>query len=123
MGHQVIPQSLYDAGYDGSTAGTSLRQAFVSLMNPSTAALGIFEELGIAVEDVNPATNDFASILDRLRDAGLDTAQAMEIFGARGGPGMLALMSAGGDAVRGMTKAITGTNKATDMAATQLDTL
>lgn len=36
---------------------------------------------------------------------------------------MLALMSAGGDAVRGMTKAITGTNKATDMAATQLDTL
>ena len=26
---------LYDAGYDGSTAGTSLRQAFVSLMNPS----------------------------------------------------------------------------------------
>lgn len=92
-------------------------------MNPSTAALGIFEELGIAVEDVNPATNDFASILDRLRDAGLDTAQAMEIFGARGGPGMLALMSAGGDAVRGMTKAITGTNKATDMAATQLDTL
>ena len=114
---------LYDAGYDGSTAGTSLRQAFVSLMNPSTAALGIFEELGIAVEDVNPATNDFASILDRLRDAGLDTAQAMEIFGARGGPGMLALMSAGGDAVRGMTKAITGTNKATDMAATQLDTL
>ena len=114
---------LYDAGYDGSTAGTSLRQAFVSLMNPSTAALGVFEELGIAVEDVNPATNDFASILDRLRDAGLDTSQAMKIFGARGGPGMLALMSAGGDAVRGMTKAITGTNKATDMAATQLDTL
>ena len=114
---------LYNAGYDGSTAGTSLRQSLVALMNPSTAALGVFEELGLTFDDVNPATNDLATIIDRLGAAGMDTAQAMKVFGARAGPGMLALMSAGGDAVRDMTESITGTNKASEMAATQLNTL
>lgn len=114
---------LYNAGYDGSTAGTSLRQSLVSLMNPTSAALGVFEELGLTYDEVNPATNDLATIIDRLGAAGMDTAQAMKVFGARAGPGMLALMSAGGDAVREMTESITGTNKASDMAATQLNTL
>jgi len=114
---------LYNAGYDGSTAGTSLRQALVSLMNPTSAAVAVFDELGINLEQLDPVSNDLASILDTLSNAGMTTAQAMEVFGARAGPGMLALMSAGGDAVRDMTAAVTGTNKATEMAETQLDTL
>lgn len=114
---------LYNAGYDGSTAGTSLRQSLVALMNPTAAALGVFKELGLTYEEVNPATNDLATIIDRLGAAGMDTSQAMKVFGARAGPGMLALLSAGGDAVRDMTESITGTNKATEMAEVQLDTL
>jgi TP901 family phage tail tape measure protein len=114
---------LYDAGYDGSTAGTTLRQALVSLMNPTSSALKVFEDLGLSFDELNPATNDFASIVDKLGEAGMDTAQAMEVFGARGGPGMLALMNQGGDAIREMTDSITGTDKATEMAAIQLDTL
>lgn len=114
---------LYNAGYDGSTAGTSLRQSLVALMNPTSSAIKVFEELGINLEDLDPVSNDLASILDTLSGAGMTTAQAMEVFGARAGPGMLALMSAGGDAVRDMTDAITGTNKATEMADMQLDTL
>ena len=114
---------LYNSGYDGSTAGTTLRQAFVSLMNPTSSALKVFEELGLVYENLNPATNDFADIIDRLGQAGMDTSQAMEVFGARGGPGMLAMMSQGGDAIRSMTESITGTNKATEMAATQINTL
>lgn len=114
---------LYNAGYDGSTAGTALRQSLVALMNPSTAALGVFEELGLTYDEVNPATNDLATVIDRLGAAGMDTAQAMKVFGARAGPGMLALLSAGGDAVRDMTASITGTNKANEMAEVQLDTL
>jgi len=114
---------LYNAGYDGSTAGTSLRQSLVALMNPTSAALDVFKELGLTYEEVNPATNDLATIIDRLGAAGMDTSQAMKVFGARAGPGMLALLSAGGDAVRDMTESITGTNKATEMAEVQLDTL
>jgi len=114
---------LYNAGYDGSMAGTSLRQSLVSLMNPTTAAKEIFEELGVNLESVNPTTKSFADILDTLAESGMSTAQAMKVFGARAGPGMLALLSAGGDAVRDMTDAITGTNSANEMAALQLDTL
>lgn len=72
---------LYNAGYDGSTAGTALRQSLVSLMNPTSAALGVFEELGLSFEDVNPATNDLATIIDRLGTAGMDTSQAMKVLG------------------------------------------
>lgn len=114
---------LYNSGYDGSTAGTALRQSLVSLMNPTSSALKVFEELGIAYDTINPATNDFASIVDVLGESGMSTAQAMEVFGARAGPGMLALLSQGGDAIRDMTDSITGTNKATEMAKIQLDTL
>ena len=38
---------LYNAGYEGSQAGTVLRQALVNLMNPTSSAIGVFEELGI----------------------------------------------------------------------------
>lgn len=114
---------LYDAGYDGSMAGTSLRQSLVALMNPTSAAQKVFDELGISLEQLDPTSNDLASILDTLSNAGMTTAQAMEVFGARAGPGMLSLLAAGGDAVRDMTEAITGTNAANDMAAMQVDTL
>lgn len=114
---------LFNAGYDGSTAGTALRQTLVSLMNPTSSALKVFDDLGISLEKLDPTSNSLADILDTLTDAGMTTAQAMEVFGARAGPGMLALMNAGGDAVRDMTESITGTNAANEMAATQLDTL
>ena len=111
---------LYDAGYDGSMAGTSLRQSLVALMNPTSAAQKVFDDLGISLEQLDPTSNDLASILDTLSNAGMTTAQAMEVFGARAGPGMLSLLAAGGDAVRDMTEAITGTNAANDMAAMQI---
>lgn len=114
---------LYNAGYDGSTAGTALRQSLVALMNPSSAAMQVFRRLGLNYKDLNPATNDFADILDRLAASGMDTSQTMKVFGARAGPGMLALMEAGGDAVREMTESVTGTSKASEMAAVQVDTL
>ena len=92
-------------------------------MNPTSAAQKVFDELGISLEQLDPTSNDLASILDTLSNAGMTTAQAMEVFGARAGPGMLSLLAAGGDAVRDMTEAITGTNAANDMAAMQIDTL
>lgn len=114
---------LYNAGYDGSMAGTSLRQSLVALMNPTTSAQKVFADLGLDLALLDPTTNSLADIIDVLGKSGMTTAQAMEVFGARAGPGMLALLSAGGDAVRDMTEAVTGTTAATTMAEQQLDTL
>ena len=52
----------------------------------------------------------------------MTAAEALEVFGDRGGPGMMALLAKGGNAIRDMEEAITGTNAATDMATKQLDT-
>ncbi|MDD4003449.1 MAG: phage tail tape measure protein [Clostridia bacterium] len=113
---------LYNAGYDGSTAGTSLRQSLVAIMNPSAKAKKIFEGLGIELEKLDPTTNKFSDIVDTLAKSGMTTAQAMEVFGARAGPGMMALLAQGGDAIADMTKSITGTTSASDMAEKQLNT-
>lgn len=114
---------LYNAGYDGSMAGTSLRQSLVALMNPTTSAQKVFADLGLDLALLDPTTNSLADIINELGKSGMTTAQAMEVFGARAGPGMLALLSAGGDAVRDMTEAVTGTTAASTMAEQQLDTL
>lgn len=114
---------LYNAGYDGSMAGTSLRQSLVALMNPTASAKRIFEELGLELKDLDPTTNDFADIVDRLKNSGMSTAQAMEVFGARAGPGMMALLAQGGQAIRDATEAITGTNSAAEMAEKQVNTM
>ncbi len=114
---------LYNAGYDGSMAGTSLRQSLVALMNPSTSAKKIFAELGIELTKLDPTTNKFSDIVNTLAQSGITTAQAMEVFGDRAGPGMMALLAQGGDAIADMTESITGTNSATEMAAKQVDTM
>lgn len=114
---------LYNAGYDGSMAGTSLRQSLVKLMNPTSSAKRIFEELGVELEQLDPTTNKFSDIVDTLAKSGMTTAQAMEVFGARAGPGMMALLAQGGNAIANMTESITGTNSATEMAAKQINTM
>lgn len=114
---------LYNAGFDGSMAGTSLRQSLVALMNPSSSAKKIFEQLGIELSKLDPTTNKFSDIVDTLAQSGITTAQAMEVFGARAGPGMMALLAQGGDAIASMTDRITGTNAATEMAEKQINTM
>lgn len=114
---------LYNAGFDGSMAGTSLRQSLVALMTPSAKAKKIFKELNLSLEDLDPTTNSMADIVNRLKDSGMSTAEAMEVFGARAGPGMMALIAQGGDAIANMTEQITGTNSAADMAEKQVNTM
>lgn len=84
--------ALSDAGIQGSAAGTGLRRVLSSLANPTAAARSEFSALGITVEQLNPASNDLADIIDRLADSGISAAQALTIFGDRGGPALLALV-------------------------------
>ena len=84
--------TLSDAGIQGSAAGTGLRRVLSSLANPTSAALAAFRSLKLEVTDLNPQTNSLVEIVDRLSNAGLDAAQALTIFGDRGGPAILALV-------------------------------
>lgn len=64
-----------------------------------------------------------AEIVDTLSGAGITTAQAMEVFGDRAGPGMMALLAQGSEAISTMETKITDTNSASEMAAKQINTL
>jgi len=115
--------SLYDAGYEASSAGTALRMALAKLMQGTGKTREGLESLGLSMADVNPATNSLVEIIRKLEDAGADATAIINIFGVRAGPAMAAAIAQGADKIEDYTKTITGTESASEMAAIQLDTL
>ena len=94
---------LANAGFKGEMGGTALRGAIAKLLNPSSEAKDILGDLGVTVLDSTGKMRPFATILDELQKGGMAAGDAMKIFGQRAGPGMLALVSQGGDALRDLT--------------------
>jgi TP901 family phage tail tape measure protein len=99
-------QVMSNSGIQGTMAGTALRGALTSLLSPTKQATDILATYGLTAEDVNPEVHSLAEILDTLSSAGLSTADAMSLFGDRAGPGMIALLRAGGDGIRDYTAAL-----------------
>ena len=84
---------LSDAGLQGSMAGTGLRRVLSGLLSPTEEAKDVIKALGLTLEDVNPEMHSIVDIVESLAEAGLGSAEALEIFGDRGGPAILALTS------------------------------
>jgi TP901 family phage tail tape measure protein len=84
---------LSNAGLQGSMAGTGLRQVLSSLASPTKEAADILRAYGIQLEEVNPATHSLSQVIHRLAGAGLTAGDALQIFGDRGAPALLALTS------------------------------
>jgi TP901 family phage tail tape measure protein len=85
---------MSDAGIQGERAGTALRGVFASLAGPTSQAADALAKYGLTVADVNPETNDLADILDKLKERGLSTADAMTIFGREAASGALVMVEA-----------------------------
>lgn len=84
---------LSDAGLQASLAGTGLRRVLSELESPSTKTTQILSDLGVNTEDVIISQVGLTAALTRLRDAGITTGQALELFGDRGGPAFEVLSS------------------------------
>ncbi len=115
--------SLYNAGYEASTAGTALRMSFAKLMEGSQKTREGLKMIGLALEDVNPKFNTQEQIIRKLENAGMGAAEAIKIFGVRSGPAMVALVGQGSNAIAEFEEKITDTTAASDMAEMQVDTL
>lgn len=113
---------LANAGIKGERGGTALRGALSALSLPSDTAAAALEEMGLSIEDVDPSMNSLTDIIGKLEGGSMTAAQAVAIFGREAGPSMLALVSQGTAALEEMEGKITGTNKASQMAATQTET-
>ncbi|MGB1389502.1 MAG: phage tail tape measure protein [Paracoccaceae bacterium] len=114
---------LSDAGIQGQMAGTTLRQILSSLINPTDDAAAAIKAMGLTLKEVDPATNRMVDVIGRLAGAGLTAADALTIFGDRGGPGILALTSQVGG-LRELTDELQNVEgEATRMATTMRDNL
>jgi len=115
--------ALSDAGLQGTMAGTGLRRVLSSLANPTKEAQKALSAMGITIEEVNPATHEITEIVRSLAAAGLTAADALTIFGDRGGPAILALI-ANEPKLRSLTETLKNAGGEADrMARTMRDNL
>ncbi len=113
---------MYNAGMDGSSAGTALRRVLASLLNPSESLKARIGELGLTIDDIDPRMNSLGDIMEKLKRSGMDARAAFQDFGLRGAGALLALVNAG-EGLDELEKKITGTRDAATMAEMQLNTL
>lgn len=88
---------LGNAGIQATLAGTSLRRVMSALIIPTKEAQRALSSLGLTAEEISPETNSLVEIIKTLDEAGLGAAEAMQIFGLRGGPAILALTANSAD--------------------------
>lgn len=112
---------LGNAGIQASMAGTTLRGIISRLINPTKEVSDILDRLGVNATDTEGNFRSLADIIDDLSISGASAADIMAIFGDRAGPGMSALLSQGGEALRKFTQDnLESAGTAADIADTQL---
>jgi len=100
---------LANAGYKGEMGGTALRGSMTRLLSPTKKAQEVLDQLGkrigqttIEITNSDGKMKSYVDIIKQLEKSGITTAEAMEVFGLRAGPGMLALISQGSEALEKM---------------------
>lgn len=112
-----------NAGIQASMAGTGLRGAISRLLNPGKESADIIRQLGLEVTDSGGKMMSMTSIIRQLEDTGLTAGDAMQLFGQRAGPAMLALVSQGSEALAELTSSMEDSGgTAKRIAERQLDT-
>ena len=86
---------LGNAGLQATVAGTGLRAIITRLLKPSGEANAILNRLGVTATDSSGKMLPLTDIMRQFEAVGLTAADAMTIFGQRGGPAMLALLQQG----------------------------
>lgn len=115
---------LSNAGIQGERAGTALRGVIAKLQSPTGATKDALKELGLTVADVNPQTNSLSEILKKLKDAGIDSSQAMQLVGMESGPALLSMLNVGSEGLSEFTGKLENAEGAgAKMASTMSDNM
>ena len=103
---------MANSGIKAGQAGTSLRAALSSLLNPSEKAAGLMEDLGISMTDVNGNSLPLADTFDMLREAFSGLAESEQasaaalLFGQEAMSGMLSIINAAPADIEKLTEAV-----------------
>ena len=112
--------ALSDAGLQGTLAGTGLRRVLSELESPAKKTRDIVESLGLTLDQVKPSTVGLTAAIEALADAGVDTGQALELFGDRGGPAF-EVLSTSIPKVKELTTALRGAEGEAQRIADAMD--
>ena len=113
-----------NAGIQASMAGTAVRGAISRMLAPSAEAVDIMNRLGLSFTDSAGNLRPLIDIIRQLERSGVTAGESLTLFGLRAGPGMLALVSQGSDALAKLTTELENSGgTAAEIAARQLDTL
>ena len=91
---------LSNAGLQATMAGTGLRRVIGEMISPGKELTAILQSAGMSAKDIDPRLHSLADVLRTLKDAGVDAGNALDLFGLRGGPALLALSGAIPDIAR-----------------------
>jgi TP901 family phage tail tape measure protein len=117
---------MTNAGMGGEQAGTSLRGALISLLNPSEKNTKLMESMGIAVTDAKGNFVGLSGLVQNLSDSmsGMtDTQKAANlasIVGTEAVSGMLSLMKAGPAQIDKMTASLEASGGASAETAAKM---
>lgn len=118
---------MSDNGIRGETAGTALRASLLRLVKPPKAAANELKRLGVTVTDQQGNMRPLSQIIGDLQKGmeGMTKAQKgaalATIFGTEAVSGMMALVSAGPDAINKMTDALIKSDGAAAAAAKKMN--
>ncbi len=118
----VLIGLLGDSGIQASQAGTNLRGVMLALTSPTEGAGKAIAELGLKIEDLDPATNSMQSIFAAFSIAGLKAGQAAQIFGRRNAAAALILTRAN-KSIDANVRALNEMNDALTISEKNADTL
>lgn len=118
----AVLAQLFNAGLEGSMAGTTLRNAMIKLINPVGRGTKVLKELGLTTDDINIKTKGLIEVFETLRQAKITEAQASQLFGQQG-VNIIRIINQGSEALNDYKDSITDTNKTQEMYAEQTDTL
>lgn len=102
---------LHNAGLKADMAGTTLRNIMSRLVSPTSKAaevLGMVEKrLGganLEITNSNGKWVGFIKVVKQFEQANLTAAEAMQMLGQRGGPGLAAMLAMGSEALERQTE-------------------
>ncbi|QZI92612.1 hypothetical protein SIPHO059v1_p0017 [Vibrio phage 264E42.1] len=83
-------ETFHNVGIKGQRAGTSLRRAYVNLLEPTDKVADKLRSLSVSVRDSSGEMRTLTEIMQELEAAGATTADIVTVFGVRAAPAMIA---------------------------------
>lgn len=117
---------MTDAGMKGEQAGTTLRSALLSLLNPSEKNSKLMKSMGIAVTDAKGNFVGLSGLIENISasmEGMTDTQKAANlasIVGTEAVSGMMSLMAAGPEQIDKMTKSLENSGGASAETAAKM---